>query len=72
MRILWNALCDALEFACCFLREWGMTGEWMSSGLFVFIYVKDAWGREPWWALSMDEDEPESLILAQSERWRHA
>jgi hypothetical protein len=37
--------------------------EWVGSVCFgLFVSVR---GREVW-------DEPESLILAQSERWRHA
>ena len=41
-------------------------GATVELGLFVGVWVLR---REPWEA---DVDEPESLILAQSERWRHA
>ncbi len=45
-----------------------MRGPQLSLGLFVDVW--DWLACEGW--LVLDADEPESLILAQSERWRHA
>ena len=62
------SLCVTVRFDCS-VRSSGVARRWvaggsetMSSGLFVDVSAFR--GR--------DGDEPESLILAQSERWRHA
>ena len=42
---------------------------WLEYGL-AWVLVSGCWVRG--WGLGWVVDEPESLILAQSERWRHA
>jgi len=58
-----------LFWIACGLAGWGF-------GPFVLLVCDDWLGRPPvWWGagwLLHAIEEPESLILAQSERWRHA